>query len=48
MPMSIAMPTVNPTRCPTPIKASDREVPIEVAPAPSLNVAESDDAATFM
>jgi hypothetical protein len=34
-PTSIAMPTVIPTRCPTPINASDRLAPNIVPPAPT-------------
>lgn len=35
----MAMPTPMPTRCPTPMSARDREVPIAVAPLPTRKTA---------
>ena len=47
MPMSIATPTVMPTRCPTPIRASDSDVEIIVPVEPILNAAPTSEAATL-
>ena len=43
----MATPTVTPTRCPTPISASDRLAPKVEPPAPSRNAAETSLLITF-
>ena len=48
MPISIAMPTVMPTRWPTPIRARDREVEIIVPVEPILKAVPTSEAVTFM
>ena len=48
MPISIAIPTVMPTRWPTPISASDREVESIVPVEPILKADPTSEAATFM
>ena len=47
MPMSIATPTVMPTRWPTPISAIDRDVEIIVPVEPILKAVPTSEAATF-
>ena len=47
MPMSIATPTVMPTRWPTPMRASDRDVEIIVPVEPILKAAPTSEAVTF-
>ena len=48
MPISIAMPTVMPTRWPTPIRARDRDVESIVPVEPILKAAPTSEAATFI
>ena len=47
-PTSMAIPTVIPTKCPTPIRAKESEPPIMVAPLPNLKVPEISPAAAFI
>ena len=46
-PTTMAAPTVTPTRCPTPISASDRLAPKVEPPAPSRNAADTSLLITF-
>ena len=47
MPTIIAMPTVMPTRCPTPMSASDRLALAIAPPAPTRNAVEASAAMTL-